>query len=189
MPIYDNDGTANYQIGKLYDSDGTNKYQIGKVYDNDGTTNSLIYSAEVNALADMTFTWAGTGGAQVTQTVSQLVVSSLAPNGETDTYAIAYVWVDYSEYSKVTITYSYTAQYAMYIGFGFSSNATAIEKTNIAATFDTGVYTNVLSGSNTSASNKSVTLTLPSSGGGYLKIAQWQVVGPMTTTITKILFE
>lgn len=51
MPIYDNDGTASYEIGKLFDNDGTASYQIGKVYDNDGTTNSLIYSAE-QALAD-----------------------------------------------------------------------------------------------------------------------------------------
>ena len=47
MPIYDNDGTTNYQIGNLYDADDTTRYQIGKVYDNDGTANSLIYSASV----------------------------------------------------------------------------------------------------------------------------------------------
>lgn len=46
MPIYDSDGTTNYQIGKVYDSDGTTNHQIGKVYDNDGTVNSLIYTAE-----------------------------------------------------------------------------------------------------------------------------------------------
>lgn len=50
MPIYDNDGTTNYQIGKVYDNDGATNYQIGKVYDNDGTTNSLIYTAEENVL-------------------------------------------------------------------------------------------------------------------------------------------
>lgn len=43
MPIYDNNGTTNYEIGKLYDNDGTTNYQIGKVHDNDGTTNRLIY--------------------------------------------------------------------------------------------------------------------------------------------------
>lgn len=46
MAIYDNDGTANYEIGKLYDNDGTANHQIGKVYDRDGTANSLIYNAE-----------------------------------------------------------------------------------------------------------------------------------------------
>lgn len=44
MAIYDNDGTANYEIGKLYDNDGTANHQIGKVYDFDGTVNSLIYT-------------------------------------------------------------------------------------------------------------------------------------------------
>lgn len=44
MPIYDNDGTANREIGKLYDYNGSANTQIGKVYDNNGTTNSLIYN-------------------------------------------------------------------------------------------------------------------------------------------------
>lgn len=46
MAIYDNDGTASYEIGKLYDNDGITDYQIGKVYDNDGTADSLIYTSE-----------------------------------------------------------------------------------------------------------------------------------------------
>ena len=46
MAIYDNDGTANYEIGKLYDNDGTANHQIGAVYDFDGTANALIYNAE-----------------------------------------------------------------------------------------------------------------------------------------------
>lgn len=43
MAVYDNNGTANAEIGKLYDNNGTTNSQIGKVYDNNGTTNSLIY--------------------------------------------------------------------------------------------------------------------------------------------------
>lgn len=46
MPIYDNNGTTNYEIGKLYDNNGTTNYQIGKVYDNDGTASHLIYQAQ-----------------------------------------------------------------------------------------------------------------------------------------------
>ena len=45
MAIYDNDGTATREIGKLYDNDGTTSYQIGKAYDNDGTNSYLIYTA------------------------------------------------------------------------------------------------------------------------------------------------
>lgn len=46
MAIYDKDGTADYEIGKLYDNDGTTYHQIGKVYDNDGAVNSLIYTSD-----------------------------------------------------------------------------------------------------------------------------------------------
>ena len=46
MAIYDDDGTATREIGKLYDNDRTTTYQIGKAYDNDGTNSYLIYSAE-----------------------------------------------------------------------------------------------------------------------------------------------
>lgn len=157
-----------------------------KKWVHDGTT---VFSSAVNALADMTFKSSVTGGSKVTQTTSQLTVQSLAPNGETDTYAVAYIPIDYSQYSKVTITYSYTAKYAMFIAFGFSSNSTRIDKSNLTSVFDTGVYKNVCTGNNTSASSKTVTLTLPSSGSGYFKIAQWQVVSALSTTITKILFE
>ncbi|MBE6878697.1 MAG: hypothetical protein E7488_05985 [Ruminococcaceae bacterium] len=45
MAIYDNDGTVNYEIGKLYDNDGTTGYQTGKAYDNDGTAHVEVYSA------------------------------------------------------------------------------------------------------------------------------------------------
>lgn len=59
MPIYDNDGTASYQIGKVYDHDGTAAHQIGKVYDHDGTANYLIYSADPKILLDSTGNHAG----------------------------------------------------------------------------------------------------------------------------------
>ena len=57
MAIYDNDGTANYEIGKVYDYDGTTSYQIGKVFDNNGTANSLIYSSELILLNYATGNW------------------------------------------------------------------------------------------------------------------------------------
>lgn len=45
MPLFDNDGTTSYEIGKLYDNDGTTSYQIGKAWDYDGTTSYLVYEA------------------------------------------------------------------------------------------------------------------------------------------------
>lgn len=47
MPIYDNDGTAQREIGKLYDNNGSVSTQIGKVYDNNGSASTLIYTAEL----------------------------------------------------------------------------------------------------------------------------------------------
>lgn len=46
MAIYDNNGTTNYEIGKVYDYDGTSNHQIDKVYDNPGLSSYLIYSAQ-----------------------------------------------------------------------------------------------------------------------------------------------
>ena len=46
MAIFDNDGTALCEEGKMYDSDGTADFQIGKIYDNNGTADSLIYNSE-----------------------------------------------------------------------------------------------------------------------------------------------
>lgn len=45
MAIYDNDGTASREIGKLYDHNGSANTQIGKVYDHNGSANSLIYTS------------------------------------------------------------------------------------------------------------------------------------------------
>ena len=56
MPIYDNDGTANREIGKLYDHNGSANTQIGKVYDNNGSANSLIYSSQETFTASATNT-------------------------------------------------------------------------------------------------------------------------------------
>lgn len=65
MPIYDNDGTANREIGKLYDHNGSANTQIGKVYDNNGSANSLIYSSELILIGNnRTYTsgWSAIGG-------------------------------------------------------------------------------------------------------------------------------
>lgn len=55
MPIWDNNGSTNYEVGKLWDNNGSTSSQIGKVYDNNGTTNSLIYSAEETLFSGLSF--------------------------------------------------------------------------------------------------------------------------------------
>lgn len=47
MPIYDHDGTASREIGKLWDNDGTSSHQIGRAWDNDGTASYPLYSSSV----------------------------------------------------------------------------------------------------------------------------------------------
>lgn len=63
MAIYDNNGTSNFEIGKIYDNNGTTSTQIAKVYDNNGTTNSLIYTADIT-LTNLV------GSADVTKTIT-----------------------------------------------------------------------------------------------------------------------
>lgn len=80
MPIYDNDGTTSYQIGKVYDNDGSASHQIGKVYDNNGTASSLIYSGDVNYY---NYGW-GDATSAALKSVDGLVSFSTAPKTHTD---------------------------------------------------------------------------------------------------------
>jgi len=98
MPIYDNDGSTNYQIGKLYDSDGTTSYQIGKVYDNDGTSNSLIYSAEAQFYPGASVGYRATNSGTVSG------FSTTAPNGDNINSTIAYIAVDLTGINTLTVT-------------------------------------------------------------------------------------
>ena len=43
MPIYDNNGSANTEIGKIYDNNGSVNTEIKEVYDNNGSVNTLIF--------------------------------------------------------------------------------------------------------------------------------------------------
>lgn len=46
MPIYDSNGSAHSEIGKIYDGNGSVNSPIQYVYDSNGSVNSLVYSAE-----------------------------------------------------------------------------------------------------------------------------------------------
>ena len=45
MAVYDYNGTAAAEIGKVYDNDGTAAVQIGEIYDSDGTAAMVLYTA------------------------------------------------------------------------------------------------------------------------------------------------
>lgn len=119
MPIYDYDGTALHQIGKVYDWDGTTSHQIGKVYDWDGTASSLIYSSEdvildnSNYATDITGGYVGGEKPNGAYGDGSLVASGVQlPATPYMQYAL---WtndtIDFSSYSIMTITYTVTDAY------------------------------------------------------------------------------
>ena len=103
MAIFDNDGTALCEAGKMYDSDGTADFQIGKAYDNDGTVDSLIYTAEYvffpNANTSNINNWDYTGSFGVTENGITCYFSSAGSGGNINKYP-----VDFSKYKKLYIT-------------------------------------------------------------------------------------
>ena len=105
MAIYDDDGTATRENGKLYDNDGTTSYQIGKAYDNDGTSNHLIYSAEYDVLAAFGWTKAGTSSYITSLTATNVTIKPTAGSGN----ARVYKTIDVTNYRSMTITCSLSA--------------------------------------------------------------------------------
>lgn len=174
MPIYDYDGTTNYQIGRVYDDDGTTHYQIGRVYENDGTTSHLIYSTEMNALTEAAFISACTSGCSMTQSSTQLYLyAGYGDSWLSAWYAAAYIPINFSNYSKATVTYSYSGNYNRYMGFGFGTNTNFTDSSDLSTvirvTFDTGVHSALKMNPTGSGT---VVLDMSSlSGSGYFKAA------------------
>lgn len=109
MAIYDDDGTATREIGKLYDNDGTTTYQIGKAYDNDGTNSYLIYSAEEQYFPGTTpsrYSPGGAGGYTANSTNWSCSVS----NGTNLNSVTSYLKINMSNIKSLTITGSSTLQ-------------------------------------------------------------------------------
>lgn len=112
MAIYDDNGTAKTEIGKVYDNDGTTGYQIGKVYDSDGTTNSLIYQANYvvvdSATGEANGSWTKVTYNDVTSSFSltnkALILKGAA--GGDYYYVINKTPINASEYTKAYVTFS-----------------------------------------------------------------------------------
>jgi len=189
MAIYDNDGTAFCEIGKVYDNDGTADAQIGKVYDNDGTADSLVYSAEevvIDTAQEIPLnTWAVKG---FNSTSSQYVGSASASGGITLTVDNNYgryteqVQRDFSQYSRISFTVStYSAvngrgPYDSF--FGIITNKSA----GVPAQF-----TSQLNKSKTITKTGSYTLDISSyNSAGYLAL---QIPGAGKIKITKVVLE
>lgn len=112
MAIYDNNGTASSEIGKLYDNDGTANFQLGKVYDNNGTTNSLTYELieQLSVIPTASnYTWTafrqGTGRNPPTASIGS-GLSMSAMNPDSNGIQGYYTAVDTTIFSKMTITAS-----------------------------------------------------------------------------------
>ncbi len=101
MPIYDNNGTTSYEIGKVYDYDGTTSHQIGKVYDYNGTASGLIYTAETQYYPGGAVTCLLSDGATCRDSGSDILAQTPNTSGCT---AVAYVAVDLTDVTTLTIT-------------------------------------------------------------------------------------
>ncbi len=120
MAIYDDDGTATREIGKLYDNDGTTTYQIGKAYDNDGTNSYLVYSAEEIILNNNDYATAITGGYVGGNKPNGAYQDGLLVNTGVELPVTAYIqktmWtnnkIDLTGYSKMTVTYTVSNSYS-----------------------------------------------------------------------------
>ena len=184
MPIYDTDGTTNYEIGKLYDTDGTTNYQIGKVYDNDGTTNNLIYSAEEeifnNGLKN------GYTGKLIYNSSNKGAVNgsaiTLTPSAwgsvAGDTIAIFTPAIDLSKYKSVTITV--TANSGNY-------NGTTFLEVYAYDTYTNNVWDNAtLLGRDTGNWTGTKTFTFSATGTKYIAVRKTYGT---SATITQVILE
>ena len=146
MAVYDNNGTANAEIGKLYDDDGTTNYQIGKVYDNNGTTDSLVYNADFILFQANSVNNLGAWSQQKTDPNGVLSNFAITSNGYLSTEGpqsgtakecfngINSTPIDCSSFSKMIVTIVYTcAPYhnSGYYIFGLSTTKSASSTPNM----------------------------------------------------------
>lgn len=114
MPIYDNDGTANREIGTLYDNNGSANTQIGKVYDYNGSANSLIYQSELIIYPGSGWQQGWSAGGSVSNNGSTMILTAAKDGG----WCRVGYWLDVTPYSTMTISLSYTRQLYGYLNIG-----------------------------------------------------------------------
>lgn len=106
MAIFDNDGTALCEAGKMYDSDGTADYQIGKIYDNDGTADSLIYTADYvffpSAYVSNKANWTDHGEGSGSVVINGEIIS-LSGHSKGSSWSLYNYFVDFSKYETLCI--------------------------------------------------------------------------------------
>lgn len=109
MAIYDNNGTASTEIGKLYDNNGSANTQIDKVYDNNGTASSLVYEAipylynKGDRCTALTGGWTGSARHSVGSWSESNGVMSINCYGITMMWLHTVNMIDLTNYSKLCI--------------------------------------------------------------------------------------
>lgn len=142
MPIYDHNGTSNYEVKTPFDNDLTVQYPSSKVYDHEGTANHEVFSAGQPIFSNGDQVVAITGGWQgmiwsgyhtkfeVTSTMHAWSTNDTYDTGPAACFRTANLLVDVSAYSKVEIKFKH-----VYAG-GYpdkSSISVAIRKNNDSA--------------------------------------------------------
>lgn len=191
MPIYDNDGTTNYQIGKLYDNDGTTSTQIGKVYDNNGTANTLIYSSDMT-LFDAGKTVEYTGGWNTAISIGtsfnfivgqKLQIQQINYAASTSAKIISKAKIAISGFSALKFTYTATKGGNGTFTYGISPVTTDWDVYDTATNLTK--YTRLsASGSGTASVNVSGV-----SGSYYVRLSVFDSTGNSTLSVTKIWLE
>lgn len=180
MPIFDHDGTAAHPIGNVYDHDGTTARQIGKIFDHDGTSARLIYPVEFNALANGAWSSKYTGGDKVYVYPTLIQVRAVGA-----TMPMAYMDIDVSSYSTITITLNSYTLYAiaaagLYKGEpGFLADPVA------------GFIFGNTDGTQGTSNNGTFTYDVSSLSGVH-RFAVWAYAGSVyeaTIDVTKLIFE
>lgn len=190
MAIYDNNGTTNYEIGKLYDNDGTTNHQIGKVFDWDGTTNSLIYSAEKpifdNGIVDpytptvyIQDNFSSENGYHVNFREEGATIGNYLEVRHNSTYAVSNAW--YSNNGRIDIS-GIDATGFTTVKFNFSTKAVSASP-NLKIKWDDttkATYSTTTSGTGsftiTGGTNKKLTICCESTNwntkGDYLRVTK-----------------
>ena len=98
MPIYDNNGSANTEIGKIYD--------------NNGSVNTLIFSGEDQLHPGLTVQTAKNGA---NTNVGSFYANS---NNNSGGGARAYIAIDMSKYKEITVSFTYRCEIYAFLFVG-----------------------------------------------------------------------
>ena len=191
MPIFDHNGTASTQIGKVFDNNGTASTQIGKVFDNNRTTNTLIYSSDMTLFdAGKTVEYTGGWNTTISSGASfnfivgkKLQIQQINYVASTSAKIISKAKIAISGFSALKFSYTATKGGNGTFTFGLSPVTTDWDVYDTATNLTK--YTRLsASGSGTASVNVSGV-----SGSYYVRFSVFGSTGNSTLFVTKIWLE